>query len=362
MIKLKKKICIVSIFGNYNFGNKLQNYALQKKCNEYGYITEILKISDMRNVRIKNVSIFKLVVEIKAFLSERIMKKWYRNKNFYDFEKKYLNNSKYYSFSTLNNKRLNDKYDYFIVGSDQVWNPNFGVKGDLTFLEFSTKPRIAFSASFGVKNIPEEIKEKYKKGIKALSYVSVREEEGKKIIKNLTNRDDVEVLIDPTMMLDKEKWQKISKKPNNLGNEKYILNYFLGNLSCERKNKINELAKKYGYRVINILDENDPFYNSGPSEFIYLEEHAELICTDSFHSCVFGIILNTPFIVFEREDKEEKMNSRIETLLAKFNLEERMYNGQLNESHLICDYSNTYKILKNERNKAEEFLKKSLGE
>lgn len=108
-------------------------------------------------------------------------------------------------------------------------------------------------------------------------------------------------------------------------------------------------------KIINILDINDRYYISGPSEFIYLEQHAKLICTDSFYSCVFGIIMNTPFIVFEREDKSLSINSRLEILMEKFNLNDRRYSGKLVEKDSICDYSKCDEILKNEIKNLKKF-------
>ena len=357
-----KKICIVSLYGNFNFGNKLQNYAIQKKSNDLNYYTEILRNSISKSRITKYKSLFKIIAKMKNILNDYIFKKNYKNKNFKLFEKNFLKTSKCFTYYNLDNKKLNKKYDYFIVGSDQVWNPNFGLKGDLRFLDFAkNKPKIAFSASFGVNSISKELHEEYKNGINNLDYISVREDAGKKIIEELTGRKNVEVLVDPTMLLSKKEWQEISKKPINLGNEKYILNYFLGELSDKRKNIINEFAKKMGYKIINILDKDDPFYESGPSEFVYLEEHAELICTDSFHSCVFGILMETPFIVFDREDKNENMNSRIDTLLSKFKLEDRKFDGIINDNKLKMDCSETHKILKEEQEKSISFLKESLN-
>ena len=118
--------------------------------------------------------------------------------------------------------------------------------------------------------------------------MSVREDTGKKIIEDLTNRDDIEVLIDPTMLLTIERWENVMKKPEQYRGEKYILCYFLGNLSDEKKEAINAIAKEKKCKIINLLDKNDLYYSSGPSEFLWLEKNAELICTDSFHSSVFG--------------------------------------------------------------------------
>ena len=70
--------------------------------------------------------------------------------------------------------------------------------------------------------------------------------------------------------------------------------------------------------------------------------------------------MDTPFIVFNREDKNESMNSRIETLLSKFELKHRKYNGNISEEQLVCDYIKCKGILDNEREKAEMFLKEAL--
>ena len=188
----------------------------------------------------------------------------------------------------------------------------------------------------------------------------MREDAGKQIFEELTDRKDVQVLVDPTMLLPSEEWDKVSKKPKQLKTNKYILNYFLGNISEERNNEINRIAKENNCEIINILDSKSPFYQTGPSEFLYLEKNAFLICTDSFHSCVFAILFNRPFIVFDREDSMEKMNSRLETLLNRFKLEDRWYDNKIKEEQLKIDYTETYNILEKERIRAKEFIEKSL--
>ena len=103
---------------------------------------------------------------------------------------------------------------------------------------------------------------------------------------------------------------------DDLNHKRYILTYFLGNLSDSRKKEISRIANEYDCEIINLLDKKDPFYSCcGPSEFLYLEKNAFLICTDSFHSSVFAILYDRPFIVFNREDKLQNMNSRIANLL-----------------------------------------------
>ena len=142
---------------------------------------------------------------------------------------------------------------------------------------------------------------------------------------------------------------------------KYILNYFLGELSEERKKEIDRIAKENNCEVINILDKKSPFYQTGPSEFLWLEKNAFLICTDSFHSSVFAILYNRPFIVFDREGNGQGKNSRIETLISKFKLKNREYNGKnITQENLEHDYTEAYKILEEERKKSDKFLRKAL--
>lgn len=232
---------------------------------------------------------------------------------------------------------------------------------DIDLLNFA-KPeqKIAFSASFGISELPEKYKQKTTEALKTFKAISVREDSGKKIVEELTGRTDVEVLVDPTMLLTPEEWDKVSKKPEQLNFDKYILCYFLGELSQQRKKEIERVAKENECKIINILDKKDPFYETGPSEFLYLEKNAFLICTDSFHSSVFAILYNRPFIVFDREDSLVKMNSRLDTLLKKFELEDRWYEGEIKKEQLKTDYTKAYEILEKERKKSINFLKKAL--
>lgn len=354
-----KKIGILTINDYTNLGNRLQNYSVQKILENYELEVETIQNQDGKF----KLNLYKIVKKLVG----NILKKYSWKKE----HKRYINfikfdrNIKKTRF-VINNKdiptEINEKYDFFVTGSDQVWNPNFNRMTEVDFLTFADKnKRISFAASFGIEKIPDHLKRYCKERLEDLKYISVREEAGKKIIDELTGRNDVDILVDPTMLLTLEEWNKVEKRPKNLYSGKYILNYFLGNLSEERKKEIERIASENNCKIINILDKKDSFYESGPSEFLYLERNAFLICTDSFHSCVFAILYKTPFIVFNREDKEENMNSRIDTLLSKFNLMNRVYNGRIKEVLLKNDDFNGIKdILEKEKEKANIFLKKAL--
>lgn len=349
----QKKIGILTLNSNDNFGNKLQNYALKNYIEKYNYHVDTLWFYN--NFKTHYKSLIKKVFPIN--------KNYKREKYFENFTRKYLNR-KYYP-----NYNINNLYDKFVVGSDQVWNYKFkGVRNNFNryFLDFADKEKnISYAASISVDSIDKDYENKFKENLRNIKSISVREEKAEKQLKQITKRKDIQTLVDPTMLLTATEWENIAKKPKRLKKykgKKYILNYFLGELSQERKNKIQKIAQENNCYIINILDKNDPFYVTGPSEFLWLEKNAFLICTDSFHSSVFAILFDRPFLVFERENKGwSSMNSRIDTLLSKFKLEDRRFNDkEITKENLKHDYTEAYKILEKERIKSEEFLKKTL--
>lgn len=347
------KIGILTINDNYNYGNRLQNYATQEFLKEMNIIAETIK-----NENNRYIEKFKRLV--RFFIKH---KKYKREKNFIKFNNQYIIFSKYLINYKLKKIRFKNKYDFFITGSDQVWNPTFGRMSDIDFLTFvESKKRISFAASFGISEIPKDMEEYYKERLNKFKALSVREERGKEIIKELTNRDDAVVILDPTMLIPIEKWEQVMEKPTmlkKLKGKKYILNYFLGNLSESRKKEIKRVATENNCEIINILDKNDPFYTCGPGEFLYLEKNAFLICTDSFHSSVFAILFNRPLVIFDREDKEVKMNSRLETLMKKFGLENRWFKDKIDSNLLKSNYQ-IEDILNKERKKASKFINEAI--
>lgn len=355
------KVGILTINDDNNYGNRLQNYALQEFIRKYNIEVETIKNdADV-------FGWFKIKLKIK-----RILKKMLKYNFAYEFEKrrsyfKKFNTNIKFSKIKINinkiDKNLGKQYDYFFAGSDQIWNPTFGRMSDIDFLTFAEEEkRNSFAASFGINKIPEEMKEYYKDRLKKFKNISVREDEGKKIIEDLTDRKDIKVLIDPTMLLNASEWDKVMLKPKKMQNEQYILNYFLGKLPEEIDKEIRKIAKENNCKIINILDPKDPFYVTGPSEFLYLEKNAFLICTDSFHSTIFAILYNRPVIVFNRNDKRIDMSSRLNTLLHKFKLEERYYKGKITKDLLKCNYKESHDILKTEIQKVEEFLTNVIGD
>ena len=354
---MSKTVAIITCIGKSNFGNRLQNYALQKVLEDYNFKVETLINTSLLN-NVENYE--ESLKEYKSYQKEK-EKRDYENRHriayFEEFDKNVHFNEEMITALNL----PNTNYDYYIVGSDQIWNPYHGKLRDLDLLYcIDPSKRVSYAASIGIDEIPESFKDKTKKEISKFKAISVREDKGKELLEELTGRNDIQVNLDPTMLLTDKEWSKLAKRPKQLKTDKYILNYFLGKLSPEREAEIERIAQENNCEIINILDKEGPFYETGPSEFLYLEQNAFLICTDSFHSSVFALLFNRPFIIFNREDNQASMNSRLETLVNTFKLENRNYDKKITEANLNYDYTNAYKILEEERNKAHNYLKEAL--
>lgn len=346
---MKIKIGIITINDDNNYGNRLQNYALEQFLKKLNFDVSTIRVKDQK------IDIKRVIATLINYKNQRKIEiRKYRFKKF----NKHINIEKVDSLNSIDIQ----KKDYIIVGSDQIWNPTFGYLTKKELLSFvPNNKRISYAASIGINDIPNEYHNEVIKELQKFKAISVREYRGAEIIKNLTKRKDIEVLIDPTLLLTSDEWKKIEKKPKQLKTNKYILNYFLGELSNDKQEEINKIAKENNCQVINLIDIKSSFYLTNPSEFLYLERNAFLICTDSYHSCIFALIFNKPFILFDRKDQNiQSMNSRLDTLLKKFKLENRKYNGHINKQNLQYDYSYAYKILEKERKKSLTFLTKNL--
>ena len=358
------KIAILTITEGTNYGNRLQNYAVQKILEYLGIKVETLinKSGSERKRLDILLNIKRIIGRIKNYLINAKYKKTIniRKENFIKFNNQFINYSNIVINNEYNDSTINNIYNFFVCGSDQIWNPMFKENASANFLQFANpEKRIAFCPSFGVSTIPKNRKEEYSEYLRDFSKLSIREADGANIIKELSNRQAM-VLIDPTLLLSKKDWKKISKKPRFNIEKKYILTYFLGKISEEKKENIKKIAEKKNYEIINLgKKEYIQYYTAGPSEFLWYIENAEIILTDSFHACVFSILFDKTFYVFDREDKMQSMNSRIETLFNIFNLQQQRFSNW-NNIKFEHNYDHIGSILEKEREKSINFLKKAL--
>lgn len=366
-----KKIGIVTIIDYNNYGNRLQNYASQQVLKKLGYETVTLK--NEVAVSKQDKSLFEKIRDKKVTkLPSAVIKKiqYEMNIDFHRLRKEcfigFTNENIAISDYVLSDNRipegLSDRFDYFITGSDQVWNPRYRLGSSVDFLTFADKEkRVALSPSFGISEIPAKFQPSYKEWLSDFKSLSVREESGAKIIKELTGRD-AEVLVDPTLLLDKKEWLEIARESSVKPKGKYLLTYFLGNIRKEDRAWIDKVTKQKKLEIVNLADPKDKdCFITGPSEFIDYIASASLVCTDSFHGSIFSILMETPFVVFERtENSKIQIGSRMVTLLKTMRLEDRHFNAVSKQEDVFqMEFAHTGDIISKEKKRVEDYLTKA---
>lgn len=240
------------------------------------------------------------------------------------------------------------KYSAVITGSDQLWSPA-GLPTNYYNLMFVPDDtlKISIASSFGVKEIPWYQKKRTIQYLNRIEYISMRENRGSEIVKELTGRD-VPTILDPVFFLSKNEW--LERIPNKREiNEPYVFAYFLGTTQ-EYRNAVKKLAHDKGMKVVALrhmdqyVEEDENFgdfapYDVSPERFLNLLRNAEYVCTDSFHGTAFSILNEKQFVVFNRyaENSSFSKNSRIDTLCVNFGLESRRYKNGMDLSDVVKD-------------------------
>lgn len=353
----RMRIGILTFTEGYNYGNKLQNYALLKYL-ENNFPCEVKTIN---NYLTQGSKLNKLkVLLIWAIPSKKHYMYWKRLIRFKVFNKSNLNLTKE---KLTNGTQSFNEVDVFVCGSDQIWNPNYYEKIDMLMGKLPIPKRsISYAASFGVDEIPHNKKESFSFALGNLDAISVREEQGVVICQDL-GYSRCRVNIDPTFLCLEDEWLNVLKKPRKKLPEKYVVTYFLGTVEKEVEELITEYCRKYNIKRVDLNSvKNLEWFDITPFEFLYLIKNSEIVFTDSFHASVFSIIFNKKFLTIDRVTNDNnQMNSRIDTLFLKFACKNhRMSTFDGNFDSLKLDAIKVKNIIQDERNKTYNYILSTL--
>lgn len=348
-----KKIAILTFSHAFNYGAVLQAYALKTAIQTLGFQVACV---DYRSPFYPDTKWRRKFL----FLSKRAIKFLrgcpFSPMFFYKFMKKYLQDTPPIMNEQLS--QLNNQFDLFITGSDQVWN--FAIThGDTAFLlDFVTdsKKKSSYAASFGFSYVEEKDKPIFAQLLPQFKHISVREQAGANIIKELTGTD-VPVVLDPTLLLTKEQWQSFATP---VPQKNYVLLYLM-----HENDKILSFAKNLArekglpLRCISFGKiKGISCFGCPPEEFVASFQNAAYVVTNSFHGLAFSINLNKTFFV-DLLPPSWPANSRLEQLLKTTGLENRLLDN-LTDIEAPIDWVSVENRLQAAREKSIKFLQSVL--
>lgn len=319
-----QKVGVVTFLHNDNYGSSLQAYALQRVVTELGY--DCIHMDYHPDTKEKILNMLKTGNDPKLILDGLKKKKVkvdnagarIKSGSFSDFYGRHMR----FSPVCHNRKEMQQaakEIDILICGSDQIWSPVWF--NPVYFLNFSQgQKKIAYAPSLGVaKMTSNKKKHRISMLLQNFDSISVREEEGAKLIRKLCNQE-ITVTPDPVCLLSGSEWRELAEKTDRTD---YILCYFIGE-SEDYWKRVKKLQKQTGCDVL-VLPVTAASYEQGyelldgasPEQFLGYIVGAKMVCTDSFHCTVFSTLLGTEVKVFRRyrENDPESKNSRIDQWL-----------------------------------------------
>ena len=362
---------ILTFHAAHNYGAMLQAYALNSTLQNMGHDSHIVHYCTRQKAKalypLKVSSSWRaLLLGMQSLMPTggTIRRRFSRFRDFLSSHQ-VLSDKRYYSFRGIQDDPPG--YDAFLCGSDQIWNPHFGMDPTyfLRFLDTSSVKRIAYAASIGVELIPDDAADLLGRWISDIPDVSVREERGQWLIKELTGRD-VPVVLDPTLLLSASEWERLAK-PCESVQTPYLLVY--GMVQDQLLLDIVEFVRdRLNLPVVSI--QANPYignwiqsadvvvHDAGPLEYLWLFANAAFVCTNSFHGTAFSTIFQKPFAVARRKETY----SRITGLLGRLQLQAQDIANEegLASLPLEIDYKLTQSLLDRENDKSRSFLESAL--
>ena len=360
------RIGIITWYSGINYGTHLQAIALQWYLREHGHETQLINYDESFKRYKKSIKQRIQNQPIKYFL--KVASRKYRT----EIEKRnQLLSSAIDEHCILSPKvrtikeyiELCNSYDLIVVGSDQLWNPNWYSRIYYADYDEITTKRVAYAPSLGVNSIPSKIQDDMRRSLSKFNSISVREEVGAKLIESL-GFDKPQVVVDPTLLLSSDEWKRIFRINSSKINEPYVLTLFLDDhlshwtAASRFTNKMGMKHVIVPYMGMSYLRKGNIYADAGLEELMNLIQHAEYILTDSFHITVF--------YTFERfkENSQTSTNARVRNLLKITGLAERMISYSSNIIPVMegIDYNVSSSQLTNYIELSKQFLKNVISD
>lgn len=357
------KLGILTFHSAHNYGAVLQAYAMQEYLCSQGHDAYIIDYRPEYITRCYPISgksywasyeIKKIIMGLYNYVACRKirLRRWYK---FEEFFPEKLRLYPYHEGMDFH------EFDAVFIGSDQVWSAPHtdGKFDDMYFGENFKCKAIPYAPSCTHLVWNDEEKEYLRKHLDSLSAISVREMQMKEALQPLT-KNDISVVIDPTLLAGREHFEKIAAPINN--KRPYILTYEIGD-HPEVYQMAKTLAKKIDGDVIELVNSFHHYHRSSMREGASIEEflgyikNAACVLTTSFHGTALSIIFGTPFYtVLQHSAADNRMTS----LLAALDMKDRAINMDDEPDIIPLDTQRVNDNLQKLRKESEEYIKKSL--
>lgn len=375
---MKKKIAILTLRLNNNYGGLLQAYALNNFLCQLGFDATTLKIEEEQRQYSLGRRTFTFLWRIMKrivgdtsieFLDVQKQKRVYNTAGIY--QTRFIEQN----IHTLCVKlplsadfQMKMQFDGYIVGSDQVWRGAFVSDLKNYFLDFvpAETKKLSYAASFGIDQftvLPSELPV-YRRLLSRFDGISVREKEGKAICKEMVPNKVIEWLIDPTLLIPREEYERIVEKSGYVVKAERVLLVYILDISAKNTAIIKHLAKKLRLKPKFIGKLKGCSFPS-IEDWLAGYMQADFVITDSFHGSVFSLVFNVPFLSIENVDRG---SSRFISLFEKFAIHKNRLLSNVeaienkDEEWLIngIDFNDVNKIIEQEKVKSEQFIKLNL--
>ncbi len=343
-----KRIGVLTFHNAINYGAVFQTYALQQTIKSMGGIPCVI---DYQSPSIQKAERYICIDSFKKFLKSlfNLRQVSIKKGKFNKFITDYIDISNRYEKKDL--YKIENLFDKFIVGSDQVWNPYITDYDDVYLLSFvnDNNKKNSYAASFGLSQLPVDWCDECITELSKFRVLSTRERAGKEIITKKIKKE-VSVDLDPVFLRTANEWRSLVK--NKKG--KYIFVYMPWEKTLAFAKKLsNETGLpiiQCGWKSILNPGKNIGQIESslGPDEFLSLLYNSEYVVTGSFHATAFSIIFHKKFFV----EIPLKVGSRIQNLLEMFSLQDRRIGSECNKDinwDMVDGLLDEYRLISKER-------------
>ena len=327
------KAGLITFYHIHHYGALFQAAATERAVERFGWDCEIVDyFVNQDNALFKRpTGLGSAAHDAHTALHYKALAERYRR--FEQFSRDHLRISAHHydSFDALAHAEL--PYDLILSGSDQIWNPKIFPDGrfdPVFFGTFSRKRRIAYAPSFGIPAVPDGMQAELKSYLDGFSHLSVRETQGREIVREATGRD-VPVVLDPTLLLAADQWASMSNHPADYPTGGYILCYCISRPGALTP-YIAQLHQETGLPVVQLCGIRQKVHpkarqilDAGPAEFLDLFRNASYVVTNSFHGTVFSVQFHRPFFTtVSPAELSAPERSRTVSILSRLGLADRV--------------------------------------